>query len=108
MDNGGLTAHTVIQANVEDVNDHAPVFAKENYEFRVTEGNYSMQFGATLSILWPCSMRIVSKRFNLYLGSYKKARVGEVLASDADIGPHLVKIAISLSSEYANPFYSNF
>ena len=38
VDNGGLTAHTVIQANVEDVNDHAPVFAKENYEFRITEG----------------------------------------------------------------------
>ena len=38
VDDGGLTAHTVIQANVEDVNDHAPVFAKENYEFRVTEG----------------------------------------------------------------------
>ena len=38
IDNGGLTAHTVIQANVEDVNDHAPVFAKENYEFRITEG----------------------------------------------------------------------
>ena len=40
MDNGGLTAHTVIQANIEDVNDHAPVFAKENYEFRVTEGKH--------------------------------------------------------------------
>ena len=39
VDNGGLTAHTVIQANIEDVNDHAPVFAKENYEFRVTEGS---------------------------------------------------------------------
>ena len=38
VDDGGLTAHTVIQANVEDVNDHAPVFAKQNYEFRVTEG----------------------------------------------------------------------
>ena len=38
VDDGGLTAHTVIEAHVEDVNDHAPVFAKDSYEFRVTEG----------------------------------------------------------------------
>ena len=32
-DNFGLTAETKIEASVEDVNDHAPVFAKVMYNF---------------------------------------------------------------------------
>ena len=35
IDEGGLTAHTSILCTVEDVNDHAPVFAKNHYEFRI-------------------------------------------------------------------------
>ena len=37
-DRTGLTAETSIEASVEDVNDHPPVFAKTSYEFRISEG----------------------------------------------------------------------
>ena len=55
-DNLGLTAFTDIVAMVEDVNDHPPVFAKSAYEFRVSEGNYT------------------------------NVGIGEILASDGDVG----------------------
>ena len=68
IDKGGLTAHTSIIATVEDVNDHAPVFAKSHYEFRITEG------------------------------SFTNAKIGEVLASDADLG-YNSEVVFSLSND---------
>jgi protocadherin Fat 4 len=55
-DDTGLTAVTTIEASVEDVNDHPPVFAKSSYEFRISEG------------------------------SYTDSKIGEILASDGDVG----------------------
>ena len=55
-DESGLTAETSIEASVEDVNDHPPVFAKTSYEFRISEG------------------------------AYDKVKIGEILASDGDVG----------------------
>ena len=55
-DESGLTAQTSIEASVEDVNDHPPVFAKTSYEFRISEGTYD------------------------------KVKIGEILASDGDVG----------------------
>ena len=55
-DDSGLTAQTSIEASVEDVNDHPPVFAKTSYEFRISEGTYD------------------------------KVKIGEILASDGDVG----------------------
>ena len=56
IDESGLTALTTIEASVEDVNDHPPVFAKTSYEFKISEG------------------------------SYDNVKMGEVLASDGDVG----------------------
>ncbi len=68
VDESGLTAQTSIEASVEDVNDHPPVFAKTSYEFRITEGNYN------------------------------NVKIGEVLASDGDVGPN-AEIAFGIANK---------
>ena len=65
-DESGLTALTTIEASVEDVNDHPPVFAKTSYEFKISEG------------------------------SYDNVKMGEVLASDGDVGAN-ADVAFKLS-----------
>ena len=66
-DSSGLTAQTKIAASVEDVNDHGPVFAKRSYEFRISEGTYD------------------------------NVKIGEILASDGDVGEN-AKVRFEISS----------
>jgi len=39
-DDKGLEATTVLDVDVEDVNDHSPEFARAEYKYRVQEGHY--------------------------------------------------------------------
>ena len=67
-DDSGLTAQTSIEASVDDVNDHPPVFAKTSYEFRISEGTYN------------------------------NVKIGDILASDGDVGVNAdIKFGISSS-----------
>ena len=73
-DESGLTAETKIEATVEDVNDHAPVFAKANYEFRISEG------------------------------AYDNVKIGEILASDGDLGTN-AEIEFRIAPHQTQPKY---
>ena len=82
LDSGGFKADTLIVASVEDVNDHSPVFSKDVYEFRIPEGELSFT-------LW-YNLDLRAYLFNVFclniLGTYGRTKLGEVLASDGDLG----------------------